>query len=232
MAIKRYLAMTAAEIQSSDPLPPNIAWMACHFSPYTTGLSNRPRELPPNSLLILNDVTPIHGHDPDLVASQLLELVEGLGCMGVLLDFQRAGYPDTVDLARALIDTLPCPVAVSELYAEELGCPIFLPPGPLHQSLAEYLGPWQGREVWLEMALDSEIITLTESGAAISPLAADSSLEGGHREEALHCHYRIELEENTARFTLWRTREDLEGLMEEAEALGIKTAVGLYQEIG
>ena len=46
MAIGRYFAMTAAEIRGCSALPAGIAWMACHFSPYGTGLSNLPPELP------------------------------------------------------------------------------------------------------------------------------------------------------------------------------------------
>ena len=232
MAINGYLAMTAAEIQQSTPLPPNIAWMACHFSPYTRGLSNRPGELPPGAMLILNDITPIHGHEANLVASQLLELVEALGSMGVLLDFQRGGYPEAAGLAGVLAGALPCPVAVSHVYARNLDCPVFLPPVPPHQPLAEYLSPWQGREVWLELALDGEVITLTEAGADFAPGTVREAPEGGHREETLHCHYRVDIEESAARFTLWRTKEDLDGLMAEAEKLGVTTAVGLYQELG
>ena len=56
--------------------------------------------------------------------------------------------------------------------------------------------------------------------------------EGCHREETLFCHYCVDMEENAARFTLWRTREDLGNLMAEAEKLGVSTAVGLYQELG
>lgn len=232
MAINGYLAMTAAEIEHSTPLPPNVAWMACHFSPYTRGLSNRPKELPPGAMLILNDITPIHGHEANLVASQLLELVESLGSIGVLLDFQRAGYPDAADLAKVLLGALPCPVAVSEVYAENLDCPVFLPPVPLHQPLKEYLAPWQDREVWLEMALDSEVIKVTETGADFALGMVQEAPEGCHREETLFCHYCVDMEENAARFTLWRTREDLGNLMAEAEKLGVSTAVGLYQELG
>ena len=54
MAIRTYLAMTASEFAKADPLPPHVAWMACHFSPYDSGLTNLPRKLPTNSLLILN----------------------------------------------------------------------------------------------------------------------------------------------------------------------------------
>ena len=47
----------------------------------------------------------------------------------------------------------------------------------------------------------------------------------------LHCHYTIETNEKAARFTLWRTKEDLEALLEEAEKSGIVGYVGLYQEL-
>lgn len=232
MAIKRYLAMTAAEIGDSAALPSNVAWMACHFSPYGTGMSNRPQALPTGSLLMLDDITPIHGHDPKVIADQLWECAEALECAGVLLDLQRAGNTETAALVQVLAGALPCPTAVSEPYARDVDSPVFLPPPPLHVPLGEYLAPWQDREVWLEMALDGEVITLTEAGAAFGPLAVGDAFEDGHREETLHCHYRIDVEENTVRFTLQRIREDLEELLEEAEALGVTTAVGLYQELG
>ena len=232
IAINGYLDMTAAEIEHSTPLPPNVAWMACHFSPYTRGLSNRPKELPPGAMLILNDITPIHGHDPEEVAAQLGARAEALECGGVLLDFQRPGSEETAALVQHLPAALPCPVAVSEPYAADLDCPVFLPPVPHHVPLQEYLAPWQGREIWLEMALDSEVITLTPEGAAIAPLPPEEQFDGGHWEETLHCHYHIQIEEEQARFTLFRSREDLDALLEEAESLGVTTAVGLYQELG
>ena len=52
MAMDVFLAMTAAEICGNRNLPANLGWMACHFSPYGTGLSNLPKQLPPSSLLI------------------------------------------------------------------------------------------------------------------------------------------------------------------------------------
>lgn len=231
MAIRRYFAMTAAEIRGNPLLPPGTAWMACHFSPYGTGLSNLPRDLPPDSLLILNDRTPIHGHDPERIAGQLAELLEALDCRGLLLDFQRPGVEETAALAGHLVKTLPCPVAVSDLYARELNCPVFLSPVPADMALGDYLAPWQGREVWLDLALDGEVITLTEEGAAAAPQLPGTVLEGGLREETLHCHYQIALSDSAANFSLWRTAEDLERLLAEAEELGVTTAVGLYQEL-
>ena len=69
-----YLAMTPAEFNSVSQPPPDFAYMACHFSPYGTGLGNLPTVLPPESLLILNDRTPIHGHDPQRIFDQLKDV--------------------------------------------------------------------------------------------------------------------------------------------------------------
>lgn len=229
MAIRSFLAMTAAEFLSGAPFPPKIAWMACHFSPYTTGLSNIPDILPPGSLLILNDRTPISGHDPRSVEFQLRDCLEVCGCEGILLDLQRRGSEENAVLAGHLVKNLPCPVAVSDAYARELDCPVFLPPVPHHIPLAKHLSPWRNREIWLEMALDAECITLTGEGAAITPCR--ENFTGKHREEKLHCHYSLTLSPFRAEFTLRRTQEDLDALLAEAEAMGVTTAVGLYQEL-
>ena len=231
MAIPRYFAMTAAEIRGCSALPAGIAWMACHFSPYGTGLSNLPQELPAGSLLILNARTPIHGHDPRRIAEQLAETIENNHCCALLLDFQRSEQPETAALAKVLTQTLPCPTAVSELYAEGLACPVFLPPVPPDVRVETYLSPWQKREVWLEMALEGEILTLTPEGAAAAPLPTQEAPEEGLPEPVLHCHYRAQTSETQARFSLWRTKEDMDALLREAEVLGVKCAVGLYQEL-
>ena len=230
MAIPFFLAMTAAEFTNSSAFPPHIAWMACHFSPYGTGLTNLPKQLPEGSLLILNDRTPICGHDPALVCQALWDTAEKHRCSGILLDLQR---PDCRE-ASAIIEkalTLPLPVAVSDLYAQRYDCPVFLSPLPPHRALADHIAPWQGREVWLEAALGGCCITVTEQGSTFMPLPA----EGGEfplQENMLHCHYRIETTDSCIRFSLQRTKQDLEALLEEAEALGITRAVGLYQELG
>ena len=231
MAIRRYLAMTAAEMRTISVFPGEIAWMACHFSPYCLGISNLPRTLPPGSLLILDDITPIHGHDPQQIAGQLRERIDALRCSGLLLDFQRPDYEEAAALAKFLTQALPCPVAVSELYAADADCPVFLPPVPPSVPLEEYISPWKGREIWLEMALGGEVITLTPGGASTTPLPLEESCAGGHGDEVLHCHYHIAVEEEQARFTLFRTQDDLKKLLEEAEELGITNAVGLFQEL-
>ena len=231
MAMEPILAMTAAEMRNISDFPPRIAWMACHFSPYGLGLSNLPAELPPGSLLIVDDFTPPHGHDPVLITEQLTLCAEKLLCGAILLDFQRQDCPETAALAKHLTETLPCPTALSESYADDLDCPIFLPPVPPSIPLEEHITPWQGREIWLEIGLWGEILTLTQQGCKVTPLPCpDADLEG-FSDQQLHCHYTIETNEKSAGFTLWRNWEDIGKLLEEAETLGVTTAVGLFQEL-
>lgn len=230
MANKPFLAMTAAEIREKSDLPKKIAWMACHFSPYGTGLSNLPRTLPPGSLLILDDITPIRGHDPQRILDQLLECTRALSCSGVLLDFQRPGIEETAALAEVLTQGLSCPVAVSHCYAEAGSSPVFLPPAPPSEPLEEHFAPWAGREVWLELSLEGEEVTVTEEGASFLSLPYPAYFEEGFVDEKLCCHYRCIPLEEKIKFLLWRTKEDLNDLINQAKAFGITTTVGLYQE--
>lgn len=232
MTFPGYLALTAAEFAACEALPAQLAWMACHFSCYGTGLSNCPETLPENAILIVNDRTPPAGHDPKRILSQLTQLMEELKISCVLLDFQRPDFPENAQIAKVLQD-LPCPVGVSALYGEDLACPVFLPPVPLNVPLEEYLKPWQGREIWLEAALGSRLFTLTEKGCR-QFFPADIPKEHPHifRDEKLYCHYCMRESSDSANFTLWRDMEDLLALLQEAQKLGVKKAVGLYQELG
>ena len=69
MGISHYLAMTDGEIANADEIPKHLAYMACHFSPYTTGIT-QPPQLPPQAMLILNDRIPF-GRIPEIVESVL-----------------------------------------------------------------------------------------------------------------------------------------------------------------
>lgn len=230
MALPLYLAMTAAEIRKNTHLPPHLAYMACHFSPYGTGLSNLPAWLPANSMLILNDRTPICGHDHTLITSQLAEAVVHCHCSSLLLDFQRPDCEETAILAQNLIGALPCPVGLSAVYAESFSCPIFLPPPPLDKPLERYLAPWANREIWLEAALDGLQLALTAEGCQSTPIPFPA-LSGGFSDASLCCHYQIESYTNRGEFSLYRTREDLDALLVKAEALGVSKAIGLWQEL-
>ena len=230
MVIPTFLAMTKAEIRANPDISSPIAWMACHFSSYGTGLSNLPDSLPTGSILILNDRTPWWNHDPELIGALLEEQIASLSCRGLLLDFQRPGVSEVAELVSQLCAGLSCPVAVTEAYCKGLSCPVFLSPVPLRQTVAEHLAPWQGREIWLELALNAEEILLTTEGSSVTPLPFYKGCPDDHREDALHCHYAVQLSDDSARFTLRRTKEDLDALLDEADRFGVTTAVGLWQE--
>ncbi len=222
-----YLAMTAAEIAANSSLPARLAWMACHFSPYGTGLSNLPKALPEGSMLMVNDRTPVGDHSPEAIACQLQDVIQNFGCSRILLDFQRPGEARTREITEMILRELPCPVAVSECYAEGLPCPVFLPPLPLWKTINEYIEPWAGREIWLEAALDAARITVTEKGTAFLPCPAQEA-PFSHLDAELCCHYGIALTDSAAVFTLQRTEEDLQQLMEKEQ---VSCFVGLYQEL-
>lgn len=230
MALPCYLAMTAGEISGNPTLPPHIAWMSCHFSCYHTGLTNIPRQLPPGSMLILNDQIPCHGHDPRRIRDEVIAIAEDLQCSRVLLDFERPGDPQAAAIARELAGMLPFPVAVSDLYAGESDGPVFLPPALLHQPLAEYLRPWEGREIWLEASLCQEEILLTRDGCRFQDIYPTDQFSEGHLDEILHCRYRIETAEDHITFTLFDTPDTLRDKLAQAETLGVTTAIGLYQQ--
>lgn len=58
MGIPFYLAMTAAEFAVCRNLPPQVAWLACHFSSSGPGLTNIPTVLPSKSVLTIDDSQP------------------------------------------------------------------------------------------------------------------------------------------------------------------------------
>ena len=231
MALRCYQAMTAYEFHTAQKLPEHLAWMACHFSCYGSGLSNLPAELPEGSIIIINDRTPVCGHDPHYIADQLTALAGELNPSAFLLDFQREGQQETAAIVQHLIDSLPCPVGVSECYAENFTCPVFLPPPPLHLPLQEYLAPWSGREIWLEAATDTRVFIVDSQGSRQVPGIYTESDKPEFTETRLHCRYRISLFDDHAEFTLHRNIDDLAQLLQEVEDLGVSLAVGLYQEL-
>ena len=233
MVFPGYLAITAAEFARIHPGTQNLAWMACHFSPYSSGLSNLPHRLSSRSMLILNDRMPLRDHDPQRILLELEQVITQFQCSGLLLDFEQEGNPDYPPLIRTLVEGLPCPVGVCAAYdSGEKSHPVFLPPVPLHIPAEDYLAPWQGRELWLEAALDAQTLTLSEGGVSrtVRPHAFSPPLP--HRDATLLCHYRTELSSHRVQFCLSRTQEDLEQLIEKALGLGVTRCIGLWQELG
>ena len=232
MVLPLYLALTASEISAFPTIDFPFAYMACHFSPYTEGISNIPESLPSGSLLILNDRFPCQGHSADLVANQISEALLRLDCESVLLDFQRPPEPESEAIAAKITSSLSCPIAVTASFTKELDCPVFLSPAPLHLPLADYLLPWKGREIWLEAALCQEEVLITEKGVHINSIFPTEQLSGGFYDENLHCNYRTQILEDSIRFTLFDTPESLNQKLELAASLGVSRAVGLWQELG
>ena len=154
----------------------------------------------------------------------LLRLCQGREAL--LLDFERPPSADT----KKLIQDLPCPAAAPPGYAEE--GPVFLPPPPLHVPPENYLAPWKDREVWLEAALQKQVITVTAEGAVISPVSPSGELSGGFYSETLCCRFTQKLTEDRAVFTLFDTPDTLKRKLERAASLGVTRAVGLYLELG
>lgn len=225
MPFEFFLAQTPAQFGQELPNCAKHAWMACHFSPYSSGLSNLPTDLPAGSMVIVNDLIPVASHDPERIATQLHDFVQSHGCNRVLLDFQRPGEARTAAIVRAIVDTLPCPVGIAELYASGFACPVFLPPPPLHLPLQDHLAPWQNRPVWLELMPDCMIYTVTKDGCRKSRCAATGIFP--HFDAQARCRYRIEASHDAIRFTLCRQEQEL-ALLQEAAA--IECFIGLYQD--
>ena len=223
MAIKRYLAMTGEEIANFDQMTDGKAWMFC---PFEDNPEQIPWQLPDSSVIVLTDA-----RKPETKFQEYLILrLEDLNPKAVILDFQRKRDREGSAFVESLRRAVQCPVILPEGYAHEFEGPVFLPPVPLHSRLCEHIAPWKGREIWLDLSGEGEKITLTENGAAFEALPRFSPPEKGHREKKLHCHYTISQQEDAAMFTLWRTEEDVMDLLQDAEMLGIRNAIGLYQE--
>ena len=232
MVLPLNLAMTSSEIASAGAIPERVAWMACHFCPHTEGITNIPEKLPERTMLILTDRESCNGHNPDLVAQQLLEAVQQLHCESVLLDFQRPWSSESDTMVKAIINVLPCPTAVTETFAGDLFCPVFLPPCPLHIPLATRSRFWEGREIWLEAALCQEKITVTRDSTTFTPIFPPQQLAGGFYDKKLHCRYHTSIAADRITFTLFDTYETLASKLKIAHSLGVTRAVGLYQELG
>ena len=228
MSLRLYLAMTETEIRRAPVLPRNLAYMACHFSPYGTGLVNIPQWLPPGSILIVNDRVPVFTHDPGQIAKQLSDAVHRLRAFGVLMDLQIPDNPRTAQIVKSVTAALSCPVGVSELYATNLSCPVFGAP-PIYVPLTEYAQNKGNRPLWLEAFQETAYLTVTASGCAITQYEEFSGKS--FTDEALQCQYQYCVQKDRVLFHLSRQPEDIPAYLRKAEAMGIEVAVGLYQQL-
>lgn len=228
MGIPMYLAMTAAEVSACKKLPEYFAYMACHFSSYGSGLSNLPAQLPPGSLIMVNDRIPFHHHDTNKIQQQLLELAFRLQPAGIVLDFQR-DEPALLPLADSIISALPCPVAISDRYAKDLHCPIFLQPVPPHLSLSEHIHQWHDREIWLDLAPVSCQFTISETNSICTPLL-DIPPDLPFYDTERFVHYSITENQDTLVFSLVRTKEQAYQMLLNAPT-SVRFAIGLNQQL-
>lgn len=230
MAIVCYHAMTAAELSTCDHLPAHVGWLACHFSLSGPGLSNIPKELPANSLLILDDSAPFHHHQPEVILRQLQETISALEVRAVILDLQRPNDPGVQNLVSMLQRELPCSVPAPPQHSSG-NHPVFLPPCPLNLPLERHLASYQGREIWLDAAPFPTQITVTAQGYTSQALSMAELRDATHWEPELYCNYKIALQDDRIIFTLSRDADAFCSWLEYAETLGVTAAIGLYQEL-
>lgn len=229
MVLPIYLAMTASEIRLCNRMPTHCGYMACHFSSYGRGLTNIPQQLRVGSMLILNDRISPQWHDPLLICYQLAEAVNQLQPAGLLLDMQRPFDSLTCEIIHAIAENVSCPKAVTPAYLANWKEAVLLSPVPPYTLPEEYLLPWAGRNIWLEIDNMGSKLELRENGCSIFPWEADSP-EPKQYDEKLCCHYNVELQDNFAIFTLQRSFQDTQNLLQKAKNAGVTLAVGLYQQ--
>lgn len=203
MVLPLYLAMSALELQ---PIPHGAFLVLDHT------------EVPPPGILpVITDHFPLDGQVLDRICQ---------GREAVVLDFEQ---PPTSE-RRAMLRGLPCPCAAPPGYCDD--GPVFLPPAPLRTPLEVYLAPFQGREIWLEAALQQQTITVTARGTTITPPSPSRGLTGGFYEKHLRCRFTQDFSRDRAVFTLFDTPETLREKLAHAAALGVTRAIGLYGELG
>lgn len=229
MFSKVFLAQTYREMEQFPQQ--NTAYMACHFSPYSKGLSNIPPYLPEGSILLLDDSMPAQEHDPELVARQLAEFIQQFPVKAILLDFQGAKNAPCESMVDAILQDVPCPVAVTLRYAAKRNCPVFLSPCPVNVPLQKHLAPWLKQGVFLEIGTESTEITVTQEKSTYVPMPFGTEKTLPLTDSKLHCHYQVEVSSEKAVFTLQRNLGDLASLAEEALQLGVQGVVGLFQEL-
>ena len=230
MGLPFYLAMNAAEIAASVKLPP-MAWMSCHFSPCSEGLTNLPLWLPEGSLIIVDDRFPCGGHRGHAVAEELSDTVRRFHCAGIILDFQQPDSGELRKLVPLLLEALPCPVAVSDLYAPPHRCAVFLSPGPLWEAPGDHWRTWSDREIWLDASLCLQKVSVTPDGLVPGAILPWDGNGDGFFDEALCCQYRTHAETDSIHFTFFDTPETMAKKLDLAQQFGATRAVGLWREM-
>lgn len=224
-----YLAVTAAEFPAAKQTQRPLAWMGCTLSPSTDGITGVPDTLPADSVLVLTDQMPPQGHDHTKVAAALVAAAKRLSCKCILLDFQRPKTEAGCRIVDAVLKMADRPVSVSDGYCENRDCAVFLRPPPLWTKLEDHLSPWGNREIWLEAAQETAMVTVTASGSLYAPCPAIDHYP--FRDEELQIAYYHKIQQDQLQVYLYRGKEELRRLLEKAQHLGVSMAIGLFQHL-
>lgn len=227
MKIPFYTAMTGQEMEADGLSYTQRAWLSAHFDSNGNGISNLPEKPFHGSILILDDLYPFDKHNEDKICSELYAHITSGNYEGVLLDLQRDYSESLCSLVRKIEKEIPCKVGITPPYCTPDSI-VFLPPITHTQIPAEYLTPWKGHEIWLDMCLKEASLTVSEE----SPVQSKSLPEKlPYYDEALYTHYNITKYENGFIFTFRREYEDCTKLLEEAGKYGVSAGFCLLCEI-
>lgn len=227
MDLSIYLAFASAELGAMHSYEGKTAWLGCQLSPYSSGITHHPASLTHCDMLILTDETPPGDHDAKIIAQELMAEASALSCEKILLDFQRKPSEESLQIVDSILKVSSLPVGVTAGYAKDFSCPVFLSPPPLWTPLSEHLEPWKDYEIWLEFAPESSRVTLTTEGCFYSPSAPLATYPLTSKQ--LHLDYKTELKETQVNIHLHRSISHMESWLLEAQALGVHSAIGLYQ---
>lgn len=233
MSIPLYLAMTAAEFSNCTLLPALPAWMAVHFSPSGSGLSNCPASLPPGSLLILDDQLPWNGHSDAEILPRIVEILENTQACGLLLDFEREPMGQTLSLAERLARRCMdggWMVGMPPAYLGQSEAAVFLPPLPCYEAHPEIPGQWEGRPIWLEASPTVFTGAITKAGVQLAPMDGPVQADVSFFSPSLQCRYTAVPEEDGIRLTLFDTPETILEKLEGWQAQGVSLAIGGWRD--
>ena len=225
MDIKCYIAMTEAEIYSAPKLPQHTAWMACHFSPYGTGLTNLPRRLPENAMVILNDRIPPSGHDMVEIADTL----NSINCNCYLLDFQIPKKKETEILVQYLSSQLRKPAAVSEYYSHCTNGPILAGLSP-HRKVSDIIHDHSDREIWLELTTDIQMLSVYSDHTESISMNTGKQWKKYIAWDGICSRYHIELFDDHVDYYFSRTIPQIKQHLSQIDQTKITKAIALYQQ--
>lgn len=227
MKIPLYLAVTSDEISKNVNLPTNTAWMSIRFDQAGDGLFNFPPAPFDKGILILDDYHPYSQHSCEKICHQLKNYMGENNYTGLLLDFQRPRDENLYNLARMLESELSCKVAMPPNYCNDESI-VFLPPPAPAVSPEDYLKPWTGHEIWLDLTTQAYAMHFTIHGISECEAQQDAF---PFYDKDLCTHYHVKADTEGITFSFQRTREDCMSMLEEMEAFHVRAAFSLYREM-